>query len=451
MVELILEVAGGQTGDLEGSGTPSRFAFGEFGGTIGRAAGGATHWVLPDGMVSGMHAAISCIGGTFHIEDRNSTNGVVLNSTRIPPGRPHPLRDGDVLRIDPYTIRATVMAMAHPRPALPKASPVEESAPTSGQILDQFSMIGPASPSSRERLGLNDIPAANDYVDTPDLVAPQRTDPPPSIAPRPIPRGYNPAESIYVKPSPEPIPSATPARAPQEPPVVPDEVRAGPQGRGRGVPVERSGTRNSGPIPPMRERDGALASVFAAAGLTDVPITPDLARELGTILRIVAQGLVDVLRTRRDVKSEFDVEGTIPGLEKNNPLKLAQDGTEALRALFAHRHPSFLEPVDAFRDSFDDLRKHHVAMSAGTRAAFEAMLAEFHPDRLEERFSRRASGAIVPLPARIRNWDLYRERFDDLVHGDPDDVFRRLFGDAFSEAYSAQLKAIESRRGDDHA
>jgi type VI secretion system FHA domain protein len=192
----------------------------------------------------------------------------------------------------------------------------------------------------------------------------------------------------------------------------------------------------------------SLTELFAAAGVENVTVTPDLARELGLILRIVAQGLVDVLKSRQEVKAEFGVKQTYIGLKKNNPLKHASDGTEALRVLFGDRHPAFLGPVDAVRDSFDDVRKHHVAMWAGMRAAFEAMLAEFRPDRLEERFRRRATGAILPLPTKIRYWDLYRDRFEDLVQGDPDEVFRRLFGDTFSEAYTAQLDDLKAQDND---
>ena len=48
------------------------------------------------------------------------------------------------------------------------------------------------------------------------------------------------------------------------------------------------------------------------------------------------------------------------------------------------RNPPYLGPVDAFEDAFDDVRNHQMAMLAGVRVAFEAMLAEFDPDRLQE-------------------------------------------------------------------
>ena len=75
-------------------------------------------------------------------------------------------------------------------------------------------------------------------------------------------------------------------------------------------------------------------------------------------------------------------------------------------------------------------------------------LSEFDPDRLEERFNRRSSGALVPMPNRIRYWQLYRQQFADVVNGDRDDVFRRLFGDVFRKSYATQIAKLEADGGD---
>ena len=43
-------------------------------------------------------------------------------------------------------------------------------------------------------------------------------------------------------------------------------------------------------------------------------------------------------------------------------------------------------------------------MLAGMRVAFESMLAEFDPDRLQQEFDRQLSKGLVP--AKLRYWDL---------------------------------------------
>ena len=57
---------------------------------------------------------------------------------------------------------------------------------------------------------------------------------------------------------------------------------------------------------------------------------------------------------------------------------------DALHNLLVKRNAAYLGPVDAFDDAFDDLRHHQMATLEGIRVAFESMLAEFHPDRLQE-------------------------------------------------------------------
>ena len=65
------------------------------------------------------------------------------------------------------------------------------------------------------------------------------------------------------------------------------------------------------------------------------------------------------------------------------------------------------------------------------------------PDRLQEEFDRRLNKGLVP--AKLRYWDLYRERRQDIVK-DPEASFRKLFGDEFARAYEEQLKELKANR-----
>jgi predicted component of type VI protein secretion system len=86
-----------------------------------------------------------------------------------------------------------------------------------------------------------------------------------------------------------------------------------------------------------------------------------------------------------------------------------------------------------------------MAMLAGVRAAFEAMLAEFDPDRLQQEFDRQPrKGALISMPAKLRYWEMYRERVHDIVK-DADTSFRELFGDEFARAYERQLEQLKAR------
>src|SRR5262249_59424405 len=125
-------------------------------------------------------------------------------------------------------------------------------------------------------------------------------------------------------------------------------------------------------------------------------VTPELARAFGQIIRVVVSGVMDVLQSRREIKDEFRMRMTQFRPAENNPLKFSANVEDALHNLLVKRNAAYLGPVEAFEDAFADLRSHQLAMLAGMRVAFESMLAEFDPDRLQEEFDRQAGKGLVP-------------------------------------------------------
>ena len=127
---------------------------------------------------------------------------------------------------------------------------------------------------------------------------------------------------------------------------------------------------------------------------------------------------------------------------ENNPLKFSANVDDALHNLLVKRNRAYLPAVEAFEDAFADLRHHQIAMLAGMRVAFESMLAEFDPDRLQEEFDRQLSKSLVP--AKLRYWDLFREKRQEIVK-DPEASFRQLFGEEFARAYEDQLTQLRAQ------
>ena len=187
-----------------------------------------------------------------------------------------------------------------------------------------------------------------------------------------------------------------------------------------------------------------LSAVLEGAGLDPKIVTPELARSFGQILRVVVAGVMDVLRARQQIKDEFRMRMTQFRSTDNNPLKFSANVDDALHNLLVKRNPAYLEPVEAFEDAFDDLRNHQIAVLAGMRVAFESMLAEFDPDRLQEQFDRELKrGSLLGMPAKLRYWDLYRDSRRELLK-DPEVSFRKLFGEEFAKAYEAQLQQLKA-------
>jgi type VI secretion system FHA domain protein len=226
----------------------------------------------------------------------------------------------------------------------------------------------------------------------------------------------------------------TPATPP--PTVAPSSVRQ--------TPPPQPHTNTVSP-PAADEVTLDLRALLEGAGLDPEDVTPDLARNFGRILRVVVAGLMEVLQARHNVKDEFRMRVTQFRTVDNNPLKFSANVDDALHNLLVKRNPAYLKPVDAFDDAFDDLRYHQLAMLAGMRTAFEAMLHEFHPDRLQEQFDRQIKrGSLIAVGSKLRYWDLYRDLHEQLFK-DPDVTFRKLFGDAFAKAYEEQLQRLKAQ------
>lgn len=166
-----------------------------------------------------------------------------------------------------------------------------------------------------------------------------------------------------------------------------------------------------------------------------------LDQQSAEIIEETVSRLIDLLRARTSIKNELRVQRTMIQTEANNPLKFSASATDALAAMFAS-NGAFLQPVEAVRDSFDDLSDHQVAVLSGMRAGYDAMLRFFSPEQIERRNG--AQGGVFSSKG-ARNWDNFVEMYRQLV-SDPEACYRRLFGDEFAATYESQLSELKSAR-----
>ena len=461
-----------------------RQTFNRDGGSIGRDADNS--WVLPHSKVSGHHAVVSCHDDTFYIED-TSRNGVFLNSSRnrLERGRPYPLTSGDRILIDPYEIRVSLAHDQHVAPARRPDEPRAASPPPAGYgASNPFDPDDPFAPrpDSVSPLDVPDELRAPDELDPlallnlgpaeqePPAKAPSARDldrglgldahfkppaviPPPSApAPMPAPHASNLSDASLIPDDYDPLApdeSSSSSIRPAPPPVVPPHAIASappPPPGAMPAPPRVEAPARSHPLAPAPRPGGDqsssidLAAVLQGAGLDPSAVTPEFARAFGRIFRVVVTGVMDVMRSRQQIKDEFRMQMTRFRAAENNPLKFSANVDDALHNLLVKRNPAYLGAVDAFEDAFDDLRDHQIAMLAGMRVAFESMLAEFEPDRLQQDFDRQ-KGLV---PAKLRYWDLYRERLENMLK-DREATFRKLFGEEFARAYEEQLRELKAR------
>jgi predicted component of type VI protein secretion system len=375
----------------EALGATAYKVFDERGGTIGRVVG--NDWVLPDpdNYVSSRHANVRFIAGAFYLED-TSSNGTFINAPDRAVGRAQPVRlqDGDRLYIGDFEIIVQLIDAA------PAAAPAAVSG-LSLATVDPLAALGGAGPESAA-----------------------------SAAP----------------------PPAAPAIPPAAAAAIPDDWEA--TGNSRLAPM--SPPQPVSPQPMARAAasatGGGASDLLRALGLDPAQVDPSVQQQLGAILRVAAQGLVDVLKSRAEVKNTFRLPMTIVRPVENNPLKFSMNAEDALYNLFVKRNPGYLGPVEAFEEGFQDLAFHQAAVLAGIRAAFNSMLAKFHPTHLEELYERKVRRtSMLGVGARGKYWELYRERFEE-IDRDREAHFQLLFGEEFARAYEEHLQKLtaESRR-----
>lgn len=197
--------------------------------------------------------------------------------------------------------------------------------------------------------------------------------------------------------------------------------------------------------PPAREtRSASLEQLLAAAGVGHSQMSPELAQELGEVLRVVVQGVMEVLQSRAEIKSQLRMSMTLMKPAENNPLKFSPNVEAALHTLLVERNRGYLPTVRAFQEALIDIRHHQIAVLQGIRSAFLAMLEQFNPVRLEQEFERHgAKRGLLNVGSKSRFRDAYIEEYERITR-DPDDSFKRLFGEYFAQAYEDQMDELKA-------
>jgi type VI secretion system FHA domain protein len=454
------------------------------GGTLGRTR--TCDWVLIDAsrFISGKHAVISEQNGVYQITD-TSTNGVFINDSKVPLGKGNSaiLNNGDVLKIGEYVIKVTING------AQPAAAPSQFGQP--GYKPPAESVFGaPQTPGDKiVGGGLEEEP-----VDVLDLFSkPQKAVPQKPVAPPPSESGFIPqppkepefkgtegskapsVQNHFVPPNIIPdnwLDEEEKSRVPKPPP----EYKPRPQPPSAPKPsTTATGMKQPSKIPELTHgtspfakkkvvkktvraagatsaaSNQAVQAFLAGLGLEELRLPPEqipaFMRTVGEVLRESITGTFNVLRSRTNIKSEFRMSMTTIQAVENNPLKFSINVQEAIRNMFLNTSDSYLPPVEAMREGFEDIEGHQMAVMAGTQAAIAALLKRFQPEFLEDTFDRTVSRAgLLPGGKKAKYWDAYEDYYKNLA-ASVEDNFQNMFGEEFARAYENQVnRLLGSRR-----
>ncbi len=483
---------------LEGS----QVTFDERGGTLGRSSD--NDWVLPDPKfyTSGRHARIQCEGDEFSIEDL-STNGTFHNDPDrlIGKKRSAPLTDGDMIYVGEFQIRVHIDGLPQgvivgddfdaqdPDSLLldTQAGGESEPEPERDEFDDLLEGRTPGTveeePVSREhdtgpqfgadRFG--DEPGGLDLDDDDDddstgsstsefQQSPEREYfAPPGVEKSSgddIPDEWDAlltgffeaptGSSDKAESKPEPSKSeSAPSRPEQAPPKQPRPSSSGTSTLS-GAEKSARPAQPRKPAPASRSSAGqgdVMVRILEELGIEDAAseIDPDdFAEQLGQVVRMVGEGLMQLLASRAEIKNEFRIDQTRISSSRNNPLKFSPTIEEAMRRVFVERDvPGFISGAESFEQALNDLRAHQLAILAAVQGAIESVIRQFNPEQLESKLKKISPiSASAPLIREAKCWNLFTSHYEEISSNLRDDA-KRIFMREFAEAYERSSSEIE--------
>jgi type VI secretion system protein ImpI len=426
---------------------------------IGRAA--HLDWTLPDPTryISSKHCEIRYNNGGYWLHDV-STNGTFLNGADHRMHAPHRLRNGDRFSIGQYIVAVTLEGAEEAVDENPaEATPLLAQALSDQDPWGHEGDIAPAIDPKELR------PARQNAVINPDFLDWSADVPDPFQQPvtdRPAPPPT----------SPTPLPAASDvdwAGAPLTPQTPAPAAVAAPAPRRQGLGASEGGPWQeqtpavpTSPAPGMADSIGASGSAIAvptdasqaftaflrdlsrSTGLSEDLLQrasgADLAQQIGTALRLLAENLMQLLTARQQAKRfARNTSHTVVQATDNNPLKFSPSASDALAIMFGPKTASYLDAQKAIGQAFEDLKKHEIKTYAAMQQALATMLADLDPNTIEREAERGGGAGMAGLLAsrKAKLWDTYKARWDSSVRRRGDNAME-AFMQYFAEYYDRQ-------------
>ncbi len=262
-------------------------------------------------------------------------------------------------------------------------------------------------------------------------------------ADRPLPTS-DPSAGAASEPVPEPPQQPPPQAVPRRPSPPRPAQRAVGDGGGQKARSSASGSESE-----------LVAQLLHELGIGDMAgsVDPeDFAEQVGKVVRLVGEGLMQLLASRAEIKNEFRIDQTRIASARNNPLKFSPSIEEAMRRVFVERDaPGFISGAEAFELALNDLRAHQVAILAAVQGAIESVIRQFNPEELERKLKKLSPlSASAPLIREAKCWNLFTAHYDEMASNlrhDAKRVFVREFAEAYERSSSEIARQIAESRG----
>jgi type VI secretion system protein ImpI len=409
-------------------------------------------WTLPDPtrFISGKHCEIRFKDGGYWLFDV-STNGTFLNGADHRMQTPHLLRDGDRFVVGNYIVAATVEDEEASAAAIRGAA--TPGPPASANYQELWVNEGVAAPpidSKQLKTVERKQSAGSDFLDwAADVPNPVMASAPRPARTRPVDGGAGAdADMSWASGPPSPMPPPPPAPAPIPAPrrsardkiVEPswDEDR---EPKESAFAAQAPAASPSPVLAPAIGENSTeiLRQLAKSAGLPEDFFAKkdpaDVARQLGAVLRLVTENLMQLLSARTQAKRlARSASHTVVQATDNNPLKFAPSAQDALRIMFGPATQSYLDAQRAIEQSFNDLKKHQIKTYSAMQHAVTMLMADFGPQAIEQSLADDRGLTRLLSSRNAKLWETYVARWQAKVRqGEigPIDAFMLYFAEYY--------------------
>jgi type VI secretion system protein len=414
------------------------------------AAEAAAQIAPPVGEAQVSHGSASQAPDTLSLLDDPSTEGDFLDDLLGAEGGPK--GPSQVTRADPMDDILPPLG-EDDDPILGGPRPDGQEMEGASQALHNTAAQDHFAPASQQKSSIIPDDWDDDLLSTPATPAapaapaPAANPPAAPVAPPARPGSESdPFADLLADPGPPPLsPSAPPSPAPVPSPAAPPVSAPAPAAAVPPPPVAA--------VPPVLQAvplasgDQSAARAFLAAlevdelSLSDEDLTPAMMR-VGAMLRMMIQGLREILMTRTSIKSEFRIDQTRIGASQNNPLKFSVSVDQAVEAMIRPRRKGYLEADAATRQALDDIKAHEIAMVTGMEAALKGVLKRLDPAVLEDKIETSGGLGSILKGRKARYWDVYEKMYAEIADQAEND-FHDLFSREFAKAYQEQMDKLK--------
>ena len=202
-------------------------------------------------------------------------------------------------------------------------------------------------------------------------------------------------------------------------------------------------------LPPQGDQAAAtraaLKDLCAGLGIAAPgEITAEGWTSMGKSIRLIVEGLADLMNARAELKRELRAEErTMLHSRNNNPIKSGMSADELIQyLLFSTKGAGGFMPADrALEESVGELRSHNLASITATRAAVEGALQDFNPGKLKVTLSK-GKAKLPQFFDRSRLWESYEEYYQKRS-ANMADWLEQVFDRHFMPAYSKETERLK--------